>query len=58
MLELLRSASFSAWIQGLDASPRGRVLSRLRRVELQGNFGDWKAVGDGVNELRIDFGPG
>lgn len=45
--------------EGAAACPIDRPMSntRLRRFDL-GNSGDWKAVGDGVNELRIDFGPG
>jgi len=34
-----------------------RILIRIRRVSL-GNFGDVKPVGEGVSELRIDYGPG
>ena len=33
------------------------IDARLARVR-RGNFGDAKSVGDGVHELRIDFGPG
>ena len=33
------------------------IQARLNRVRL-GNFGDCKAVGGGVEELRVDYGPG
>jgi putative addiction module killer protein len=36
---------------------RARIAERLRRLAL-GNPGDAKAVGNGINELRIDYGPG
>lgn len=36
---------------------RARIDIRLRRVSL-GNFGDVRPVGEGVSELRIDYGPG
>ena len=49
---------FSEWISSLkDARAVGIVRARLNRIRL-GNFGDCKAVGEGVEELRIDFGPG
>lgn len=51
-------APFSEWLDSLrDRSARARIRKRLDRVEL-GNLGDYKAVGEGVYELRIDYGPG
>ncbi len=34
-----------------------RILARIRRLSL-GNMGDVRPVGEGVSELRIDYGPG
>ena len=49
---------FRTWIRNLkDNTARARIRVRLNRIRL-GNFGDCKPVGEGVNELRIDYGPG
>ena len=48
----------SEWIAALrDRSARSRVLARIERLGI-GLRGDWKTVGQGVFELRIDYGPG
>ena len=47
-----------AWIRGLaDQRARARILNRLDRASL-GNFGGFAPVGEGVAEMRIDYGPG
>jgi putative addiction module killer protein len=46
------------WLAGLDdLQARARIAARIDRLSL-GNFGDCKALRDGVSELRIDWGPG
>ena len=46
------------WLNSLrDPVTRRRILQRLLRLE-SGHYGDYKAVGAGVNELRLFFGPG
>lgn len=59
MLEILQTDEFAKWLKRLrDANARARINVRIRRISLTGNFGDAKPVGDGVFELRIDYGPG
>jgi putative addiction module killer protein len=58
MLEIRKTESYSHWIDNLrDLQARARVQVRIERLAV-GNPGDVKAVGDGVSELRIDYGPG
>lgn len=46
------------WLEGLaDRSIRARILARIDRLAL-GNPGDFASVGEGLLELRLDFGPG
>lgn len=48
---------FSNWLASLDSKVRHKVKERLWRVML-GNLGDYKFVGEGVFELRLNFGAG
>lgn len=49
---------FWEWLDGVaDQEAFNRILKRIDRVET-GNLGEWDAVGDGVFELVLDFGPG
>ena len=48
----------AGWLAGLsNPQTLSRVLDRIERIEF-GNFGDHKSVGEGVWELRLNFGPG
>jgi putative addiction module killer protein len=49
---------FGGWLRSItDTTTRARIRTRLSRLRL-GNFGDTRSVGEGVHELRLDFGPG
>jgi putative addiction module killer protein len=58
MVEIRKTETFVKWIDALkDIRARARILVRIERLAA-GNPGDVKAVGEGVSELRIDYGPG
>ena len=58
MIEIRKTDEFAQWLDGLrDIKARARVQARLDRMA-EDNPGDVKPVGEGVSELRIDFGPG
>jgi putative addiction module killer protein len=58
VVEVRQTEVFVNWLRKLrDDKARFRILARIRRLSL-GNFGDVKPVGEGVSELRIDYGPG
>lgn len=58
MVEIRKTELFTKWIDGLeDIRARARILVRIERLAAR-NPGDVKPVGEGVSELRIDYGPG
>ena len=58
MIEIRKTENFAKWLDGLnDIRARARILVRIERLAT-GNPGNVEAVGEGVSELRIDYGPG
>ena len=58
MLEIRKTELFANWLDSLrDVRARARVQVRIERLAA-GNPGDVQPVGEGVSELRIDYGPG
>ena len=58
MLQIRKTETFVRWLDGLrDVRARARVQVRIERLAA-GNPGDVEPVGEGVSELRIDYGPG
>jgi putative addiction module killer protein len=58
MVEVRQTHEFSDWLRRLrDASAAARIIGRIRRMEME-NPGDTRSVGQGVSEMRIDYGPG
>jgi len=58
MMEIRKTTFFAKWIDSLqDIRARARIQARIERLAT-GNPGDVKPVGEGVSEMRIDYGPG
>lgn len=58
MTEIRKTEAFINWLDSLaDIRARARILVRIERL-VSGNPGDVEPVGEGVSELRIDYGPG
>jgi putative addiction module killer protein len=58
VIEVRQTDEYEKWFDSLrDRQARARIDIRVRRLSL-GNPGDAKPVGEGVSELRIDYGPG
>ena len=58
MIEIRETDIFKKWFASLkDKRAKARIDVRIKRVSL-GNFGDVEPVGNGVSELKIDYGAG
>lgn len=58
MIEVRQTTVFANWVTSLkDAKTTAKIAQRIVRLQ-SGLLGDVKPVGEGVSELRIDYGPG
>lgn len=58
MFTVLQTEEFRDWLDALrDMRAQVRIAARIRMAEA-GSLGDWKSVGGGVSEMRVDVGPG
>lgn len=57
MPKAFQTEEFSKWLTGLlDVRAKAKVLTRIERLE-NGNPGDVEPIGQGLSEMRIDYGP-
>lgn len=58
MYTVQETEAFSKWLYGLrDRAARARIHTRMARLAA-GHVGDAKSIGNGISELRINYGPG
>lgn len=58
VVEVRRTREFNAWLRELrDERAARRIVERIDRVAV-GLLGDVRSLGQGVSELRVDYGPG
>lgn len=58
MIEVRKTELFAKWLDNLrDIQAKARVLVRIERLA-SSNAGDVKPVGEGISEMRINYGPG
>ena len=59
MFLIEKTIEFDKWLRKLkDLKAKAKILFRIQKIEDVGHFGDCKPVGDGIRELRVDFGKG
>jgi putative addiction module killer protein len=57
-MEIRKTEVYARWIDRVrDIRARARILARVERLAM-GDSGDFKPMGEGISELRINFGPG
>jgi putative addiction module killer protein len=58
MYEVQKTDEFESWLSALaDQRAVAKIVSRIERL-VMGNPGDAEPVGDGISEMKINYGPG
>lgn len=59
MYYIEKTSEFDKWLKKMpDLRAKAKVLFRLQKLENDEHFGDFKSVGEGIIELRIDYAQG
>ena len=59
MFFIEKTIEFDKWLRKLnDFKAKSKILFRIQKIENDEHFGDYKSVGDGIKELRINFAKG
>ncbi len=59
MFFIEKTKEFDKWLRKLnDLKAKAKILFRIQKLEKDEHFGDYKPVGDGIRELRINFAKG
>ncbi|MEA2041829.1 MAG: type II toxin-antitoxin system RelE/ParE family toxin [Bacteroidota bacterium] len=59
MFFIEKTSEFDKWLKKLkDFKAKAKILFRIQKLETNEHFGDCKAVGTGIREMRINFAKG
>ena len=54
-----KTNEFDKWLKKLkDLRAKAKILFRIQKLENEEHFGEWKPVGNGINELKINYAKG
>jgi len=54
-----KTNEFDKWLKKLkDLRAKAKILFRIQKLETEEHFGEWKPVGNGINELKINYAKG
>ncbi|OWK96957.1 hypothetical protein AP75_13765 [Kaistella haifensis DSM 19056] len=54
-----KTNEFDKWFKKLkDLRAKAKILFRIQKLQDEEHFGEWKPIGDGINELKINYAKG
>lgn len=54
-----KTPEFDKWLRKLkDLKAKAKILFRIQKLEYDEHFGEWKSIGDGIKELKINYAKG
>ena len=54
-----KTNEFDKWFKKLkDLRAKAKILFRIHKLQDEEHFGEWKPIGDGINELKINYAKG